>query len=116
MRKLGLAVSVISIILLMVSPSFAQTPRNPLPSEGKSTFTNIAVVGLNKDGTSAVVNPGVPGYIEMTSTAGDVFYIYIDNDGVLRIASDAAVGLGASHNIVSWGGSSSAPAVGSQTN
>ncbi len=116
MRKLGLAVSVISIILLMVSPSFAQTPRQPTSSEGKSTFTNIAVVGLNKDGTSAVANPGVPGYIEMTSTAGNVFYIYIDNDGVLRIASDVVIGLGASPNTVSWGGAASAPAVGVQVN
>ena len=98
----------------MVGHSFAQTPRDGTSSEGKSTFTNIAVRGLNKDGTSAVINPGVPGYIEMTSTAGSIFYLYIDNDGTLRIASDVAMGLDASPNTVSWGGAASAPAVGDQ--
>ncbi len=115
MRKLGLSLLVVSIILLMVSPSSAQNSRDGTSSEGKTTFTNIGVRGLNKDGTSAIVDPGLPGYIEMTSTAGNVFYLYIDYDGILRIASDAVIGRGASPNIVSWGGAASAPTVGQQT-
>ena len=69
MRKLGLVLLAISIILLMVSPSSAQVPRQPTSSEGKSGFTNIAVTGLDKDGTANdVTDMGLPGYIEMTST------------------------------------------------
>lgn len=99
----------------MVGLSFAQTPRQPTSSEGKTSFTNIAVRGLNKDGTSTITNPGVPGYIEMTSTAGNVYYLYVSHDGTLMLASEEIIGLGASPNTVSWGGATSAEVVGRQT-
>ena len=93
---------VIGTILLMVSFSLAQTPREGKSSEGKSTFTNIAVVGLDKNGTDGITNPGLPGYIEMTNTAGKVFYLYIGYDGKLHLASETAVGTNASPSIISW--------------
>jgi len=62
----------------MVSPSFAQGPRGGTSSEGKTSFTNIAVTGLNDDGTTGGYDAGIPGYIEMTSTKGDIYYLYID--------------------------------------
>ena len=78
----------------MVSSSFAQTPRQPTSSEGKTGFTNIAVRGLNLT--------GVPAYFEMTAGDGDVFYLYVGSDGKLRIASEGLVGTGASPSIVAW--------------
>lgn len=105
MRKICFLV-VLSVILLMVSPSFAQTPRNGTSSEGKTTYTNIAVRGLNQDGTDGIVDTGIPGYIEMTSTAGNVFYLWVDSDGVLKISSEVAVGFGSSPAIVGWGNAS----------
>jgi len=103
MRKICFSVFVLSTILLMVGLSFAQTPRDGTSSEAKTSFTNIAVRGLNQDGTSALNDMGLPGYIEMTSTSGSVFYLYIGTDGVLRIASDTEVGFKASPSIVGWG-------------
>ena len=100
-------------ILLMVTSSFAQY-REGTTSEAKTSFTNIAVVGLDKDGTDATRNPGVPGYIEMTSTKGSVYYLFIDYDGTLRIASDIVIGQGASPSITAWT-SSSGVVVGDQT-
>lgn len=114
MRKICFSVFVLSTILLMVGLSFAQTPRQPTSSEGKSGFTNIAVRGLSKDGTDGTAQAGIPGYIEMTSTKGDVFYLYIGYNGRLRIASELIVGLGASPAIVGWS-DASGPVVGEQT-
>lgn len=108
MRKFCFLILVVSTILLMVSFSLAQTPREGKSSEGKTTFTNIAVVGLDKSGTTGIINPGLPGYIEMINTAGNVFYLYIGYDGKLHIASEQAVGTGASPSIVSWGDGSGA--------
>ena len=97
----------------MVSFSLAQESRQLTSSEGKTTFTNIAVVGLNKNGTNGTTSQGLPGYIEMTSTSGSVFYLYIGSDGVLRIASEAAVGDLASPATIGWG-NASAPKVSRQ--
>lgn len=113
MRKLGLSLLVVSIILLMVSPSSAQSPRQPTSSEGKTTFTNIAVTGLDNDGTNGSTQAGTPSYIEMTSSKGDVYYLYIGYDGNLRLASEVAVGWLASPAIVGWS-DASAPLVGEQ--
>lgn len=115
MRKFCFSVLAISMILLMVSFSLAQTPREGTSSEGKTTFTNIAVIGLNKNGTDGATNPGLPGYIEMTNTAGSIYYLFIGYDGKLRIASDRAVGMNASPNIVSWADTASSVVVGAQT-
>lgn len=106
MRKICFTLFVLSVILLMVSHSFAQGPRGATSSEGKTGFTNIAVTGLADDGTDGFVDTGVPGYIEMTSTKGDIFYLFIDYDGVLRLASELAVGYNASPSIVGWTDSS----------
>lgn len=100
MRKY--AVFAFCITLLTVGIAFAQTPREGKSSEGKTTFTNMAVVGLDKNGTNGSTNPGLPGYVEMVSTKGDTFYLYIGYDGKLRCASEVAVGFGASPSIVSW--------------
>lgn len=116
MRKFCLVIMVISIVLLMADFSLisAQTPREGTSSEGKTTFTNIAVVGLGIDGSNATVAPGLPGYIEIVSTKGDKFYLYIGYDGKLRCASEVAVGLSASPTILGWG-DASAPIVGNQS-
>lgn len=114
MKKLCFIMAVfLSILLLMVSFSLAQTPREGKTSEGKTTFTNIAVVGLGKDGSDGKFAPGLPGYIEMVSTKGDIFYLYIGYDGNLRITSEVIIGLGASPTIISWG-DATGPIVGSQ--
>ncbi|GAF67476.1 unnamed protein product, partial [marine sediment metagenome] len=78
--------------------------REGTPSEGKTTFTNIAVVGLEKDGTTIIATPGVPGYIEMTSCNGNVYYLYIDYEGYLCLASEEIVGHGASPAVLDWAG------------
>ena len=114
MRKLGLSLLVVSIILLMVSPSSAQTSRNPTSSEGKTGFTNIAVTGLNNDGTDGTVQMGTPGYIEMTSSGGDIYNLYVGYDGQLRIASEVFVGYLASPATVGWS-DASGPVVGNQS-
>lgn len=93
---------VLSIFLFTVSFSLAQESRNGTSSEGKSTFTNIAVVGLNKNGGTNPNNQGLPGYIEMTSAAGDIFYLFVGADGKLILASAFAVGYGASPALVGW--------------
>lgn len=97
----------------MVSQSFAQSSRDGTPSEGKTTFTSIAVRGLNKAGTDGRYTTGLPGYIEMTSTAGNVYYLFVGYDGKLRIASDIAVGYLASPATVGWA-DGSAPLVQTQ--
>lgn len=94
MRKYAFVVVALSI-LLMAGISLAQVPRSDVPStDGKTSFTNIAVRGVDV--------AGVPGYIEMYSTANTTFYLYIDDYGKLRIASDVAVGSGASPQTTDW--------------
>lgn len=102
MKKICFGVIVLSTILLMVSLSFAQTPRQPTSSDSKSTFGNIAVMGLDSDGSDGYYVTGVPAYIEMTSSAGSVYYLYVGYDGGLRIASDVVIGLGASPTTAGW--------------
>ena len=112
MRKFCNIIVVFAIlILLMVSFSFAQASRDGTSSEGKTTFTNIAVVGLEKDGTDGTTTTGDPGYIEMTSSTGTVFYIWIGSDSRLHIASESAVGYLASPATVGWS-DASGPIVG----
>lgn len=102
MRKICFSLVVLSMILLMVSLSFAQGSRGATKSEGKTSFTDIAVVGLARDGTDGLVDTGVPGYIEMTNTAGNVYYFYVGYDGKLRISTEVVVGWLASPAIVGW--------------
>ncbi len=95
MRKYAFVIAVISIALI-TGISFAQTPRNATPqSDGCTDFTNIGAVG--NDIT------GVPGYLKLVSGTGRTWYIYVDTMGMLRIASDVAVGGTASPIITSWG-------------
>lgn len=93
----------VGVFLLMVSLSFAQTPRDNadsrddlavIPSEGLTMFTNLGVTGVDID--------GVPGYIQMISSRGQIFYLYIDDTNALRIASGATVGTAASPNTTDW--------------
>ena len=100
--KKYLALFVVVAVLLMIDFSFAQSPRGGTDSEGKTSFTNIAVVGIDKNGTNGTTNPGLPGYIEMVSTGGSTYYLYINYSGRLCIASDVAVGSGASPSIIGW--------------
>lgn len=90
------------VALLMAPLCFAQTPRQPTSSEGKTTFTNIAVTGLNNDGSDGLVDPGTPGYIEMISTTGRTFYLYIDAGDMLRMSSGVGVGFSASPATIGW--------------
>lgn len=114
MRKLSVSLLLICVFLLMAKVSLAQSPRQPTSSEGKTTFTNIAIVGLNNDGTNDITAHGTPAYIEMTSAKGDIFYLYIDYNGILRIASEVAVGYGASPATVSWASAASGVPVATQ--
>ena len=98
MRKIG---CMVLAILLMVSVSHA-TPRENTRAEGKTGFTNIAVVG--NDIT------GVPGYIEFvhTGTSGTTlrWYVFVDSIGSLRIASSTQVGTTAAAGapqLTDWG-------------
>lgn len=102
MRKVWYSIIGLNIFLLMISSSYAQNPREATSSEAKTSFANIAVTGLNKDGSDGFYVPGLPGYIEMTSTKGDVYYLFIGYDGKLRIVSDVVIGLAASPNTVAW--------------
>jgi len=85
---------VVLITLLMVVPLCYAGTRNSISSEGKTTFTNIAATGLDVS--------GVPAYIELQDGSGNYFYLWIGTDGDLRIASDVAVGTGASPATSSW--------------
>lgn len=106
MRKFCFSFLVASIILLMVGISFAaDVPRYGTSSLGKTSYGNVAVRGLDRDATGETagsVATGCPGYIEITSTRGDVYYIFVDSRGLLRIASDTSVGYLASPATVGW--------------
>lgn len=82
---------VISMVLLMTAPLFAQTPNEATRAEGKSSFTHIAVVGMARDDHTSSFVSGIPGYIEMMDDNGSRFYIFVDNNGYLRIASATEV-------------------------
>ena len=96
--------AVLAISFMVVGVAFAQTPReygdkddgsmSPSPSEGLSVFTNLAATGVNVE--------GVPGYIALTGSNGDLWYLYVDDQGLLRIASPAVVATSASPNVVDW--------------
>ena len=103
--KKYLALLIVFSMMLMVSLSFvlAQTPRDEddtalgerlTPGEGKTSFTNLSVRGLNVD--------GVPGYIEMVSSAGRIYYLYFADDGTLKQASPSQVATTASPNVTDW--------------
>ena len=112
MRKIACLLAISA--LLMVSLSFAESPpREGTPSEGKTTFANIAVVGLGLDGLNGTTNTGTPGYIEMINGKGYIYYLFIDSLGVLRVASAPNVGFQASPAIVGWS-DASGRVVGSQ--
>ncbi|MCK9370596.1 hypothetical protein M0R04_11860 [Candidatus Dojkabacteria bacterium] len=100
--KKYLALFVVVAVLLMVDFAFAQTPRDATSSEGKSSFTNLAVTGNNLNGATAITRPGTPGYIEMLSSAGNTYYLWIDYNGILKVSSAVIVGLGSSPAIVGW--------------
>ena len=93
MKKVLLILVCLSV-LLMVSSSFAQSPRAGTSSEGKTSFTNLAATGLDVS--------GVPGYLELTNGDGEVFYIYVDPSGILMIASAVQVGLLSSPQTSTW--------------
>lgn len=116
--KIGRYIICLMVIALLMAPlCFAATPRNPTSSEAKTVFTNIAVKGLNVDGVfggADIRTVGTPGYIEMTSTANKVYYLFIDSKGDLRIASEVTVGFQASPAIVGWQ-DASGTVVGTQT-
>ena len=93
------------LLLMVISLCYAgETPREPTyTSAGKTTFTNIEVVGLNNDaGTNPLLNGGTPGYVQMTNPSGARFFLWVGHDGRLRIASEIAVGWGASPSVVEW--------------
>ena len=89
MRKIGCLVLI--AILLMVGVSFADlNPREGTSTvDGKSSFTNLAVTGINE--------PIVPGYVEFVcsdSISGTFrFYLYVDlASGDLYLASAPQLG------------------------
>lgn len=117
MRKFCFSIVVASMILLMVSYSFAYSgTRNAISSDGKTAFANISVTGLNKDrDTTLTDDMGLPGYIEFINPDNETYYLWVDRDGLLRISSDVVVGYLASPATVGWKGSASGTVVGRQT-
>jgi len=96
MRKYCIVAMLVGSMLLMAGFVLAGE-RETNNSEGKTVFTNIAIVGNDVS--------GVPGYIEMMSNATTAkrFYLYVDSTHHLRMASDPAVGYGASPTCtVAW--------------
>lgn len=96
MRK----IIVLSIVGLCVCPYvFAQQGRNEIrPQPAKTNFSNVGVIGI--DGT------GVPGYIEMVSpddaNNAQVYYLYVDSNGKLRLASYSDISSFTSFPTGSW--------------
>lgn len=79
MKNIYLGIALVVSIMLVV-PLFAQSvPRDATSATGKTTFTNIAVVGLS--------TPGVPGYIEMYTSQGKKAWLYLDDNYILRVVS-----------------------------
>ena len=80
---------VVAFILLTATVCISQTSREPEKFyEGKTNFTNIGLQGIN--------STGCPSYIEMTSwnTTGTVlirYYLWVDEDGDLLIASEGTM-------------------------
>ena len=80
------------LLLMVASLCYAgETPRDTVTSAGKTTFTNVAVTGFAENGTGGKPSPGQPAYFELTNGLGRRFYLWIGNDGKLRIASEIAV-------------------------
>ncbi|HEY9874580.1 MAG TPA: hypothetical protein V6D12_14165 [Candidatus Obscuribacterales bacterium] len=82
------ALSIFLALMVISTLAFAQSARNPqYDHAGKSNFTNLSVTGLDVTGNR--------GYIELVSPdeRGDVFsyYLWVDSDGKLRVASYATV-------------------------
>ena len=80
---------VLTAILLVAVISYAQSPRQPTTAEGKTTYTNLAVTGLDVT--------GVPSYIEFQATDSlgtmSKWYLYVNGmNGNLMIASSVTVG------------------------
>ena len=68
----------------MISLASAQVPRNSVSSEGKSSYGNIAVTGLNAT--------GLPGYIEMRDSSDETWYLYLDDNHILKVVSAVNIG------------------------
>jgi len=84
-----------SILLLVTTLCYAQGARNPAYNyEGKTNFVNASVQGLDTTGN--------PGYIGLVSTNGDEYYLWVDTDGDLRIASNPTMEAYASFPTGSW--------------
>jgi hypothetical protein len=96
--------------LLAVPLCFAQNRAGVEPSpEGQTTFGSIEVTGLTQ---------GAPGYIALIGADGSTrYYLWVGHDHALHIASEVAVGYGASPARVAWtsattDGDASGPKVG----
>jgi len=77
-----------SILLLVTTLCYAQIARFPASTaEIKTTTTNLSVTGLDVAGN--------PGFIELVGandgTTPIVYYLWVDTDGDLRIASRVAI-------------------------
>lgn len=96
MRKFKSFILVVTL-LFMAGIVYAQQPRSGGQhgeSEGKTSVTAIAVTGLDIS--------GVPGYVEFINGAGNVYYLYVDLTGDLKLASAAQVMTGASPQTTDW--------------
>lgn len=91
MRKISMAILVFAMILLMTVPLFALSARDGTWAEGKSSFQHVATRGYSRD-VGADTSDGIPGYYEITSVDGKPFYMFVDQNGYLRIASATQVG------------------------
>ena len=83
------------LVVLMVGVAFAQTPREPQQEDtGATVVTNLVATGLDIT--------GVPGYVGLRSAGSNqrTFYLYVNNNGELFIASAPQVA--ASGTIVNW--------------
>lgn len=97
------SIGIVCLVLMATFACFA-APRNAgveeLAVSTQTTFTNIGVVGEDVTGN--------PGFIAMTNTNGDVYYLFVDWVGNLRLTSYTSVSAETSFPSGNWGTSSTA--------
>ena len=104
-RKGGImrnSITIVVILLLVATFCYAQVARNPEYNRiGKTNFANIGATGLDVTGN--------PGYIELRGVqtsdsriSHNNYYLWVDNEHNLRIASQVTISAHASFPEGDW--------------
>jgi hypothetical protein len=99
MRKLASLGFSLALVLVFAYGSFAQAPRNPVHDyPGKTNFSNVGISGLDVSGNA--------GYISLSGPHFDgseiIYYLWVDEDGDLNIASQTTIESEASFPTGDW--------------